>query len=348
MQKQARRIVISWFVLFASLLLVPTASAQNTDTPPAGQAGTRVTPVQRSVTSQEVSPAPQSPAATTTPLAQTSTVPANSSDLIIGSGDLLEVSVYGAPDFIKQVRVSDSGQISLPLIGSVQVAGHTIHDAELIVQKRLADGGFFTDPQVSIFAREYATQGISVLGEVQKPGIYPLPGQRSLFDAISAAGGVTPRAGNTVTITHRARPQEPQTVQLPSGKTLPSESNVDVFPGDTIVVSKAGIVYVVGDVHLPGGFVLENSDLTVLQAVAMAQGTNTTAKLDNTVLIRKTPEGRQEIPILLSKVMTAKAPDPKLQADDIVFVPRSTAKAGYRRGLEAILQTVTGVVIYRR
>ena len=348
MQKQARRIVISWFVLFASLLAVPTASAQNTDIPPAGQAGTRVTPVQRSVTSLEVSPAPQSPAATTAPLAQTSAVPVNSSDLIIGSGDLLEVSVYGAPDFIKQVRVADSGQIALPLIGSVQVAGYTIHDAELIVQKRLADGGFFTDPQVSIFAREYATQGISVLGEVQKPGIYPLPGQRSLFDAISAAGGVTPRAGNTVTITHRAQPQESQTVQLPSGKTLPSESNVDVFPGDTIVVSKAGIVYVVGDVHLPGGFVLENSDLTVLQAVAMAQGTNTTAKLDNTVLIRKTPEGRQEIPILLSKVMTAKAPDPKLQADDIVFVPRSTAKAGYRRGLEAILQTVTGVVIYRR
>ena len=187
-----------------------------------------------------------------------------------------------------------------------------------------------------------------MLGEVQRPGIYPLPGRRSLFDAISAAGGVTARAGNTITITHRSQPQESQVVRLPADETLPPQSNVSVLPGDTVVVSKAGLVYVVGDVRMPGGFVLENSDLTVLQAIAMAQGTNTTAKLDNTILIRKSPEGRQEIPILLSKVMSAQSPDPKLQADDIVFVPRSTAKAATRRALEAVLQTVTGVAIYRR
>jgi len=278
---------------------------------------------------------------------QAASTPQGATELTIGSGDLLEVSVYGAPEFTKQVRVADSGGVSLPLLGSVQVAGLSIRQAEMLIQQHLSDGGFFTDPQVSIFVKEYASQGISVLGEVQKPGIYPLLGSRQLYDAISAAGGLTPKAGNTITITHRHRPQEPRTVVVPPNQTFPPEINVDVFPGDTVVVSKAGIIYVVGDVHLPSGFVMENSQLTVLQAIAMAQGTNPTAKLDSTILIRKTPAGPQEIPIPLTRIMSAKAADVKLQPDDVVFVPRSAAKAGMRRGLEAILQTATGVAIYR-
>jgi len=229
----------------------------------------------------------------------------------------------------------------------VSVGGLNVQQAEIIVQERLSAGGYFTDPQVSIFEKEYATQGISVLGEVQKPGIYPLLGTRALFDAISAAGGFTPKAGNTITITHRSNPKEAQTVVLPPNQTFPAESNLAVFPGDTVVVSKAGIVYVVGDVRMPGGFVMENSRLTVLQAIAMAQGTNTTAKLDKTALIRKGLGGQQQIPIPLLRIMSAKAPDITLQPDDIVFVPRSEGKAAVRRSLEAILQAATGAAIYR-
>lgn len=267
--------------------------------------------------------------------------------LIIGTGDLLVVSVYGASDFNKEVRVADSGEISLPLVGSVHVAGLNIQQAEIMVQQRLSEGGYFTDPQVSIFEKEYATQGISVLGEVQKPGIYPLLGSRALFDAVSAAGGLTPKAGNTITITHRSNPKEAQTVVLPPNQTFPAESNLAVFPGDTVVVSKAGIVYVVGDVRLPGGFVMENPQLTVLQAIAMAQGTNNTAKLDKAALIRKGLGGPQQIPIPLLQIMSAKAPDITLQPDDIVFVPRSEGKAAVRRTLDAILQAATGAAIYR-
>jgi len=267
--------------------------------------------------------------------------------LIIGAGDLLVVSVYGASDFNKEVRVADSGEISLPLVGSVHVAGLNVQQAETLVQQRLSEGGYFTDPQVSIFEKEYATQGISVLGEVQKPGIYPLLGRRALFDAVSAAGGLTPKAGNTITITHRSNPKEEQTVVLPPNQTFPAKSNLAVFPGDTVVVSKAGIVYVVGDVRLPGGFVMENSQLTVLQAIAMAQGTNNTAKLDKAALIRKGPGGPEQIPIPLLRIMSAKAPDIGLRPDDIVFVPRSEGKAAVRRSLDAILQAATGAAIYR-
>jgi len=267
-------------------------------------------------------------------------------EIIIGSGDLLEVSVYGAPEFTKQVRVADTGQISLPLLGDVPVAGLTLRQGELAIQQRLSQGGFFADPQVSIFEKEYATQGISVLGEVQKPGIYPLLGSRRLWDAISAAGGVTPKASNMITVTHRGKLEETRTVVLAPNKTFPPESNIDVYPGDTIVVSKAGIIYVVGDVKLPGGFVLDNAQMTVLQAVALAQGTNITAKLDNTILIRRSNGEPEQIPVTLTKIMAAKSPDINLQADDIVFVPRSAGKAAARRTLDLILQTVSGVAIY--
>jgi polysaccharide export outer membrane protein len=273
--------------------------------------------------------------------------PVAGSDLEIQSGDLLAISLYGIPDFSKEARVTERGNITLPLIGDVHLAGLTIHGAEALVQSRLIDGGFFKDPQVSIMARESVSQGTSVLGEVERPGIYFLPGQHSLFDALAAAGGTTQRAGDTITITHRDRSNKVETVTLPPNLTLPPESNIAITSGDTIVVSKAGIVYVLGDVRLPGGFVMDNAHVTVLQAVAMAQGANPTAKLDRTILIRRTAEGRKEIPISLAKMMAAKSPDLKLLADDVLFIPQSTAKAGFRRGLDAVLQTAVGIAVYR-
>jgi polysaccharide export outer membrane protein len=268
------------------------------------------------------------------------------SEILIGAGDLLEVTVYGT-DFNKQVRVSDSGEISLPLVGTVKVGGLSIHEAEQRLAKELSQGGYFNDPQVSIFEREYTTQAISVLGEVQKPGLYPLPGVRTLFDAISAAGGTTPRAGNKVTVTRRGGSEQPEIVPLSYNADEPNGDNPRVYPGDTIVVSKAGIVYVVGDVRQPKGIVMENSQMTVLQAISMAQGTNPTAALNHAKLIRKTPDGPKDIPIQLKSILASKAPDLPLQADDILFVPTSVAKSAGKRTLEAIVQTATGLAIYR-
>lgn len=270
----------------------------------------------------------------------------STSAMLIGEGDLLQVSVYGT-DFDKQVRVGDAGEISLPLLGTVKVGGLSIREAEQKVGRELARRGYFNDPQVSIFDREYATQAISVLGEVQKPGIYPLPGARTLFDAISAAGGTTEKAGNEATITHRGRPEHPEVVPLSYAGESSVHSNVPVSPGDTVVVSKAGIVYVVGDVRKPSGIVMQNSQMTALQAIAMAEGTNPTAALNRSKLIRKTPQGRKEVPLPLKKILAAKAPDVTLQPNDILFIPNSAAKSAARRSIEAIVQTATGVAIYR-
>jgi len=264
--------------------------------------------------------------------------------LSIGVGDLLKVGVFGIPDSDQQVRVGSEGYISLNFINSVHVAGLTTAQAQLMIAEKLKAGGFFTDPQVSVFVMEYATQGVSVLGEVLKPGVYPLLGPRRMFDVLSLAGGTTPKAGKTVTITHRDDPADSMTLSLEKDLTKDTESNVEVFPGDTIVVSKAGVVYVVGDVHKPSGVVMESgTELTVLKAIAMAEGTNPTASLNKAQLLRETPAGRQEIPLRLKDILAAKSPDLRLQAEDILFVPSSAAKSAGRRTLEAIAQASTGL-----
>lgn len=272
---------------------------------------------------------------------------ASPADLRIGVGDLLEIGVFGAPDFDKkEVRVSSSGDVSLPLIGPVRLAGLTTAEAERLVERKLSEGGYYADPHVSIFAKEYQTQGVSVLGEVQKPGIYPMLGSRRLLDVISAAGGTTLKAGNQVTITHRDSSSPAQTLTFTGNSGDSVHNNPEVLPGDTVLVQKAGIVYVVGDVRMPGGFIMDKPELTVLQALAMAQGANSTAKLDAARLIRRTGDQRKDVPIALKKILSAQSPDINLQADDILFVPNSSAKSALHRGLEAIVQTATGVAIY--
>jgi polysaccharide biosynthesis/export protein len=268
-------------------------------------------------------------------------------EVSLSSGDLLAISVAGAPEYHYDVRVSPAGTASLPMLGNITLAGLSTAEAESVVSKRLQERGFFNDPQVSIFVKEYATAGVSVLGEVQKPGIYPLMGPRTVLDAISAAGGTTPKAGKSVTITHRDDLESPETVLLSrdNGKTM---TYTAVRPGDTVVVSKAGTVYVIGAVKEPTGIILDNPHLTVLQAIAMAHGTNPTASLKSTKLIRKASTSPQELPIPLDTILSARSPDLELQPDDIVFVPNSAAKTVASRSLEAIVQTATGIAIYGR
>jgi polysaccharide biosynthesis/export protein len=280
--------------------------------------------------------------------AGSASAPEEPAKLVIGRGDLVEVSVFGATDFNKQVRVSDDGDIALPFITPVVVEGLTTKQAEDVIAEKLSVGGFFNNPRVSVFVKDYVTQGVSVLGEVQKPGIYQMLGSRTLLDAISVAGGTTPKAGRVVTITHRDHPDTPETASLSTTAGDGGRNNVQLRPGDIVLVSKAGIVYVVGAVRQPTGIVLENPSLTVLQAIAMAQGTDPTASLNGAKVIRKSSGQASEIPIPLKRILAGKSPDIKVQADDIVFIPSSTAKAAGRRGLDAILQAATGVSMMAR
>src|SRR5204863_5243659 len=132
----------------------------------------------------------------------------------------------------------------------------------------------------------------------QRPGVYPIIGPHRLFDVLSLAGGTTPKAGREVSITHRNKPEKIQTVSLSTDAQKNMAANISVQPGDTVVVSKAGIVYVVGDVRRPTGVLMDNGgQITVLQAIAMAEGANGSAALNKSKIIRRTADGPKEIRI---------------------------------------------------
>jgi polysaccharide export outer membrane protein len=273
-------------------------------------------------------------------IAQSSPHEKNSS-LKLGVGDLIEMTVYDVPDLTTKTRISSNGDIYCALIGPTHVAGLTTEEAAGLIQTRLS--AFLKDPYVSLFVTEYASQGASLLGEVTKPGVYPVMGDQHLFDLISASGGLTERAGHSITITHRSDPDKQVTVPLSRNLSDNPGSNIKVFPGDTIVVRKAEIVYVVGDVGRPSGLLMDASGLTVLQAVALAGGTTRTAKLGGVKILHKGPAGMIETPVHLKKIMQAKAPDLLLEANDILIVPSSAGKILAGRTLEAAMQAATVV-----
>ncbi len=265
----------------------------------------------------------------------------------LGVGDLIEISVFGVPDLSNKTRISGSGDIYLPLIDYVHVADLTTDEAQELIQKRLEDGGFVRGPHVSIFVDESASQAITMVGEVNHPGAYPAIGERRLFDLISAAGGFTEKAGRIVTIEHHGDPGRKVELQLSSNNLAEdTQDNVDIYPGDLIIVSRAGIVYVVGDVQRPSGFLVsEDNALSVLKALALAGGGTRTSALNKTRIIRQTPNGVQEIPISLKKILYAKAPDVALVKGDILFIPGSAGKAAAYRTADAAVGLTTALAI---
>jgi polysaccharide biosynthesis/export protein len=214
-----------------------------------------------------------------------------------------------------------------------------------LIQKRLEDGGFVRGPHVSIFVDESASQAITLVGEVARPGSYPAIGERHLFDLISAAGGLSEKAGRGVTIEHRGDPTQKDELQLSQNLAEDTQNNVEVFPGDTIIISRAGIVYVVGDVNHPSGFLIEDTGLSVLKALALAGGSTRTSALNKTKILRRTPKGIEEIPVNLKKVLYAKAPDLALVKGDVLFIPGSAGKAAAYRTADAAMSLSTALAV---
>jgi polysaccharide export outer membrane protein len=268
-----------------------------------------------------------------------------SESLVIGAGDLLHVTLFREHDLDQQVRVKDAGTISLELVGEVAVKGLTSGEAARLIADRYKAGGFLNHPQVAVMVEESARQQVAVLGEVTHPGTIPITSPRSLLDVLSEAGGLTAFADRHITI--RRSGAAPQTVFLPNKPdSALNDADVKVQPGDTILVPKAGVVYVLGDVGRPGGFVMQDdARLSLLQAVSLASGANKTASENHARLIRKSGSGFTETPLQLKNIERGKQADPELQADDIVFVPFSLAK-NIALGATSIFASASSAVIY--
>jgi polysaccharide biosynthesis/export protein len=267
------------------------------------------------------------------------------SALVIGPGDEVEITVYGATDLSQHTRVNSEGKISIPLIGYVRLAGLSSSEAESAIETQLRKGNVVNDPHVSVYVKEYTSGGISVAGEVTRPGVYSAVGPHRLFDILQSAGGLTERAASRATISHRGD-ENPITVELSTDPIQMASSNVELLPGDTLVVPKAGIVYVLGEVGKPGGYVLNSTGgLTLLRVVAAAGGPTHLASVGGTKMLRRTPNGLQELRVPLKELLHAKVADIPVQADDIIYVPSSRLKTAMNAG--ALLTTVGTAAIYR-
>lgn len=251
-------------------------------------------------------------------------------DIVLGSGDVVNVRIFGASDYNPQVNVSLDGSIQLPLIGNLHVEGLTLHETERRIAVKLIAAGMYRDPQVSVQLTESPNQVATLTGEVH--GVVPIRGQKRLFDVISAAGGFPPTTSHIVTI-QRSGLSQPIVIDLGNNPALSERANVPIFAGDTIITARTGVVYVLGAFKIQGAIPLQqNSPLTLMQAAALSGGPGFEGKYDDLRLIRTIGVERKIVHIDIKRVMFGKDPDPVLQVDDIVFLPSSAMKAAIKSG----------------
>jgi polysaccharide biosynthesis/export protein len=296
--------------------------------------------------------------------AVTSDGPQRAGTLRLGPNDLLEITVFEAPELNRTVRVSGSGQISLPLLGELSASGRTPRELEVALEATLRQR-YIRDPHVSVEVSEMQSHAVSVVGAVTKPGVFQIRESRPLLELIALAGGLAPNAGESVIVARApaagagdASAMEPgggggggapgTSVSVTIGLRALLESgdprhNVLIHPGDMVKVTQAGLVYVVGEVRKPGAFPLTRGPgLTVLQAIALGEGLGPKAAKGRTMIIRTGLAGeRVELPVNLGDVLAGRTVDVALQAQDVVFVPSSAVKAVTMGVVDALVRMVT-------
>jgi len=268
--------------------------------------------------------------------------------LPIGPGDLVQIQVLEAPELAQHARVTDDGDIDLLLGGSVHIAGLTPAGASAEIVKVLVNGRYMLHPHVNLIVDQYATQNVTVTGQVNRPGSYATDTPRSLLDVLALAGGVTALADRRITVERHGTKQEVDYF-LSNKSAIALSNNVTVFPGDTVVVPTIEVVYVLGDVMKPGGYPMATNDgrLSIMQAVGLAGSQLPNAVPSGTRLIRKQADGGYlEMDINLSRVEKGKMSDIQLQPDDIVYIPFSYVR-NLGASLGGMITAAASATIYR-
>ena len=252
---------------------------------------------------------------------------AQQESLLIGPGDMIQVDVMDTPEMEQQVRVTDDGDVPLAYIGSIHVAGQTPAAAAASIQGELIEKKVMRHPQVSVRMMELATQDVSVLGQVHTPGTYSITTPQTILKVLSLAGGLTEAADRNVTV-KRNRSGEQLRYYVSNNAQQALSNVVMVYPGDTVLVARAPMVYVMGDVNRPGGYVMATNDehVSMLQVIAMAGSASKTSSQSRVRLIRTTDHGAVELPVHLDAIEKGKRPDIMLQPNDIIYVPFSWMK----------------------
>ena len=292
----------------------------------------------------------------------------------IGVGDILDIHVNDEDDVSGHYQVDQDGNVKISLLSKpLPAAGTTTFQLATLMSEEFKKQQILRDPAVSVMILREMTQNVSVLGAVMRPGVYPIEKPSTVMDLISEAGGLAPNAGNTLTVTHQGQagvvtgPVNGSVSGTPSGAATnvsanssinltnlmsakDPAANMGIHAGDIITINTAPVVFVVGSVIRPGAFAVQDrrSEMTVLQAVAMAEGPTPVASLSKAIIIRQSSSTaeRQEIPLDLKKIMHGKDKDQVLEANDILFVPQSGLKAGAKRLGDIGAQAASNVAGY--
>lgn len=277
-------------------------------------------------------------------------------DYKIGPEDLIEISVFEEEKLNKAVRVSSQGNISLPLIGILRVKGLTAYELEKEIRDLLAEK-YLQDPHVSIFIKEYRNQRISVMGAVEKPGVFDVTGQKTILDSLAMAGGMKEDAGQLLFLIRPPRLEEGSKGGMAADEQTPKTFVIDLeallikgdltlnltlMHGDVIHIPVSGKIFVGGEVVKPGGFPLKGKKMTVSQAIAMAEGLKQAANGPDTKIIRYSEKGNKKeiISVDLDTIQKGLGEDPYLKENDIVVVPKS----GMKTFLIELRDTIKGLV----
>jgi polysaccharide export outer membrane protein len=285
-------------------------------------------------------------------------------DYMIGSGDLLGIEVFDVAELSRDVRVNETGYISLPLMpGKVRAGGLTPFQLQDKLAELLQTNGLVSTPQVTVSVKEQHSQPITVIGAVKTPLVIQALRKTTLLQALSQAGGIAEDAGSTVIVTRPvpdvSESADPDVASAQSGaqtftinlsdilESGDSRFNIPLIGGDVVSVPRAGIIYVVGAVTHPGGFLLQNDldRMTMLKMLSLAGGTTSTAKTKNAIILRKNLDTgkRDQVPVDLSKVMKLKTEDVQMQANDILFVPDSNGLKALHRAGDVAVTLTTGI-----
>ena len=264
-------------------------------------------------------------------------------------GTLLTMDVHGIPEFSGvTLRVDARGDVNVPTLGTVHLGDVSVPEAQSLIEKAFVAGEILVSPVVRLSVAQIAPEYISVLGEVQNPGRYMLIAKRSLADVLGLAGGATVAAGDDIEIQHPARDGQASVTHVHEAARGATAKLQEVFvnPGDLVTVHRSGVVYVLGAVGRPGGYLMTDAGkLDIYQALSLAGGTSLDAARNGMYIIRPHDEVFETIRVPFSKLASKHQTEVQLQKNDVLYVPRSNWKVTLLDG-SAIIGSALNAAIY--
>ena len=280
-------------------------------------------------------------------LGSATVAPEDVSTMKLIPGSMVDVHVFEEPDLDGSYRVDGRGNVNLPVAGAVRLESLTLAEAETAIREKLITAQILKVANVSVNLAEYSAKNITVLGEVNSPGAFPVLGPRKLQDVLALAGGETTLAGNEIVV-HRfgSPPDSTETIRYNRNASDYVSLNVAIDPGDSVFVKRAGVVYVLGAVNRPGGYIMqETGELNVDQALALALGTSIEAKVQDIRIFRKIAAGGLvEIPVNYRKINSGRIAPLQLRPEDVVYVPPSSLKTTLIRGTQVISAAASATI----